>query len=237
MRWTTLLAVASACAPSGGIESSAPDAAAAPVSVDARPSLDSGSNVCRVVMPDPSSTNAGIVGGTGGGKGPALACDDVFNERIVGVAMQMSNQATAFGGRSAQGIRIACATVTVDPAGTATIGGVTTHEVSGTGTAMWSPSTWTAMTSCKPGWVVSGVLAHKGTTNNLFVDVSITCSQLGANGALGASETMKVAGSLTNTANPSQVKCPAGTAVSQLGTWTGAGLDALTLFCAAPTCS
>src|SRR4051812_9034323 len=61
-------------------------------------------HACDVVLPDPTGTTRGHAGGTGGGKGPILACDDVINERIVGVAVRMSNQNTLFGARSAHGI-------------------------------------------------------------------------------------------------------------------------------------
>src|SRR5439155_26131906 len=164
-------------------------------------------------------------------------CTDVLGERIVGVAIQMSNQNTLFGGRSAQGLRIACATVTIAPNGTASVGPVTTQEVSGSGLGGWSPSTWTAMTPCLPGYVVTGLIAHTGTTANLFVDVSIMCSQLGANGAPATtSQTIKIVGSQTNVNGPTQAQCDGGEVLSQLGPWTGYGLDGADLSCSLSAC-
>lgn len=210
-----------------------PDAGA--VAPDAPASVDAAFG-CDVVVPRIGGEGGASVGGTGGSKGPVLACNDFIGERIVGVSVQMSNQNTSFGARSAQGIRLACAAVTIGPDGSAQLGPVTARDASGTGDYGWSPSTWTAITSCKPGWVVSGVLAHTGTTSNLFVDVSITCSKLDSHAAVVSTEKLKVVGSLVNTAGPEEVVCPQGDVVSQVGTYTGAGLDAVTPYCSKPAC-
>jgi hypothetical protein len=182
------------------------------------------------------STNEGHVGGSGGGKGNALLCDDMFGERIVGVAVQMSNQATVNGGRSAQGLRIGCATVTIEPNGTATVGAITTHDVSGTGQFNWSPSTWTALQQCAPGSVLTGLLAHTGTNNDLFVDVSIICSQLAFDATPSNPQTIHIVNSLTAPTNPKQAQCAGGEVVSELGVWDGAGFDAADLFCSPSVC-
>jgi hypothetical protein len=84
--------------------------------------------------------------------------------------------------------------------------------------------------------VVSGVLAHEGVGGNRFLDVTITCSQLMLGGGTGATETMKVTGSLTDGAMPAQAQCQHGEVLNQLGPWTGAGLDAVNVYCAAATC-
>ena len=178
----------------------------------------------------------GHVGGNGGGKGPVLQCNDNFGERIVGVALQMSDQATVFGGRSAMGIRIACATVTIAPDGTPLVGAVETQEVSGTGTSGWSPATWTAIQQCPPGSVLTGMATHTGTNMNLFVDASILCSPLAANAAPGAPQTIHITGSLTNTTNPVQAQCAPTDVVSALGIWDGAGLDAVDVDCSPSAC-
>jgi hypothetical protein len=213
----------------------APDAAV--VSVDAAATTPEVPRDCEVQLKDPTGINRGRAGGTGGGKGPVLACADVTNERIVGVAIRMSNQATIFGGRSAHGMQLACARVTVSGAGNAELGPVTTVDVSGLGTYDWSPSTWTAVTQCKAGWVVSGLRVHTGTNGNLFRDVSILCSQLAADGTIGTeAETIKVVGSLTDANGPDEVRCGSGEVVAQFGTWTGAGIDAVDLSCSRPAC-
>jgi hypothetical protein len=189
-----------------------------------------------VLLKDPTGIPRGRAGGAGGGKGPVIACGDTINERMIGVAVRMSNQVTTFGARSAHGLGIACARVAVGQTGTAEVGPVNMVEVSGLGTYDWAPSTWSPVTQCKPGWLLSGLLVHTGTSGNLFVDVSIVCSQIGADGIAGASETIKVMGSLTDANGPDDVRCAAGEVLVQGGTWTGAGLDAVDLSCSRPTC-
>ncbi len=234
MRSALLSLLVVGCAGAERVEDIAsPDAGAAQPDAAATAEAPRG---CDVLLMDPTGVTRGRAGGTGGGKGPILACDDTANERVIGVAVRMSNQATAFGGRSAHGFGIACARVNVDPAGNAEVGQSRMMEVSGSGIADWTPSTWTAVTQCKPGWIVSGLRVHTGVDVNRLLDVSIVCSKLGSNGATGASETIKVAGSLTDANGLDEVKCAAGEVVAQIGTWTGAGIDALDLSCSRPTC-
>jgi len=228
------LALTITCACAGGIvEDTVPDAGVAPTD-DAATGPDPSDATCDVYVAG-AGVDRGKVGGGGGGKTP-FGCDDGFGQRIIGIAMQMSNQNTVFGGRSAQGIAIECASVSVDRDGTSHLGGVTTKQISGLGTFGWSPSTLTPVTRCPPGSVLTGLLAHTGADGNRFLNVTMTCSDLDVTGRVGATHTLKVAGSLTDTAGPSQVKCAAGEIVSGLGAFTGAGLDAVSLFCAAPTC-
>jgi len=191
---------------------------------------------CEVLLKDPTGIARGRAGGAGGGKAPFLTCPDKVNDRIVGVAMRMSNQPTTFGGASAHGISIACARVTVGPTGTGEVGPVNMVEVSGLGTYDWSPSTLSPVTQCKLGWLMSGLLVHTGTSGNLFTDVSIVCSRIGMDGTPGASETIKVMGSLTDVNGPDDVRCAPGEVVVQAEPWTGAGLDAVELYCARSTC-
>jgi len=47
---------------------------------------------------------------------------------------------------------------------------------------------------------------------------------------------LKVAGSLTDANGLDDVKCAAGEVLAQIGTWTGAGIDALDLSCSKPSC-
>ncbi len=222
----------------GGVEdleiASQPDAGVP--AGDAAVGTPEASRGCEAVLKDPTGISRGRAGGAGGGTGPVITCGDTVNERMIGVAVRMSDQATVFGARSAHGLGIACARMTVGQTGTAELGPVSMVEVSGLGTYDWAPSTWTPVTQCKPGWMLSGLLVHTGTSGNLFVDVSIICSRIGADGAPGASETIKVAGSLTETNGPDEVKCAAGEVLAQLGTWTGAGVDAVELSCSRPTC-
>lgn len=192
---------------------------------------------CNTELVDPAGVMRGHAGGTGGGKGPVLACDDVDNERIVGMAIRMSNQNTVLGGRSAQGISIACAHVAVAPDGTAQVGTPKVIEVNGTGANMWSPSTSGNLTSCQPGWVVSGFKIHTGTNNNQFIDATMYCRKIDSDGNITATGvTVKLDGSLTSTVNVKDIRCGTGEVVSQFGTWTGAGIDALDVLCSKPKC-
>ncbi|MBA3395279.1 MAG: hypothetical protein H0T89_21705 [Deltaproteobacteria bacterium] len=233
MRWIpfAVIAVASCAAAEEGVEQG-PDAG---TRQDAAPP-DGGDGSCKSAISNIAGVFRGHVGGTGGGKGPPLACEDISDERIVGVAVRMSNQTTLNGGRSAHGLEIACANVTIGADGTPVVGPIRMREVNGSGANSWSPSTSTAVTECKPGWVVSGVRAHTGTNQNRFIDVSIVCSQLGSDGAPGTSEVRRVVGSLIDPVNPKESRCAAGQVVAQLGTWIGSGLDAVDLYCAAPSC-
>lgn len=228
------MAGAVGCADGGNVELQ-PDAAVG--EPDAAVMNPEAPRNCDVGLKDPTGVNRGRAGGSGGGKGPVLACGDVQNERIVGVALRVSNQNTVFGARSTYAFQIACARMTLTSDGAAQLGNVTTVEVAGEGTYDWTPATLTAVTQCKPGWVVSGLRVHTGTNGNLFRDVSIICSQLALDGTIGTTtETIKVVGSLTDANGLDEVRCGTGEVLAQLGTWTGAGIDAVELSCSRPAC-
>ena len=164
---------------------------------------------CAVGVSSLTGTDRGRVGGDGGGDNfPPLECAP--SDRLVGIALRMSDQDTIYGQRSAHGIRIACAPVTIDPAGVGTTGTITTHDVSGNGMYGWSPSQWTPITQCKPGWIMSGLSAHTTNGGDLFLDASITCSQLDVMAATVATETLYVEGSLDEPAGLDMVSCNAG---------------------------
>jgi hypothetical protein len=192
--------------------------------------------LCQVGVASTTGTDRGRVGGDGGSANFApLACMNA-GDRIVGIALKMSNQDTLYGARSAQGIRIACAPVAVRASGTATTGTITTYEIVGTGGFDWAPSTWTALTQCKPGWILSGLSAHTNDGDNLFLDVSITCAQVGPTGKLVATETIYVDGSLDEPDGADAAACDDGEIVVRMPNRSGAGLDSLNLWCTTPTC-
>jgi hypothetical protein len=198
---------------------------------------DDAEQACSVGVASTTGTDRGRVGGNGGSEnfGP-LQCVNP-NDRIVGIALRMSNQDTIYGQRSAQGIRIGCASVTVRASGTATVGTVTTYEILGTGGFDWAPSTWTTMTMCKPGWILSGMTAHTADGENLFLDVSITCSQIDLTGAVIATEVLRVDGSLNESQGADSASCDAGEIVVRMTNRSGAGLDSVNLWCTTPTCN
>jgi hypothetical protein len=191
---------------------------------------------CRVAV-GAAITDRGRVGYDGGDPNlPALECPHPL-ERIVGIALLMSDQDTLYDGRSAQGIRIACAPVTVDGDAAGSVGAITEHEIQGTGGFDWFPSTWTPRVACQPGWVLSGLRAHRGGNDNRFLDVSITCKQLGPDASSIATESIHVSGSFTDPVNPNEVQCAADEVVARLPNRTGSGLDSVNLECAPARCS
>lgn len=213
------------------------DVAADSADVDAPPAdaaVDA-PNACLVGLASTTGTDRGRVGANGGGDNfPALACTGT--DRIVGVAVRVSNQNTIYNGRSIHGFQILCATVTIQPAGPATVGTVTPVEVMGNGGFSWSPSTLSQPTMCPAGSIVSGLLAHSGDDENRLLDVTMTCTQITLAGATGASQTIHVDGSLTETDNPYQRNCNANEVLVRLPNRTGAGIDSLNLSCTTPLC-
>ena len=192
---------------------------------------------CHVGVASTTGTDRGRVGGNGGGDNfPALVCANAA-DRIVGIALKMGDQNNDFGGRSAQGIRIACAPVTVNSAGTGTTGTITTYEVVGLGTFGWAPSTWTPITKCQPGWIMSGLNTHTSNNGSFFVDSTIYCSQIGPTGLVIGTEAIYVTGSLNEAQGSDTVQCNAGEIVVRMSNRTGAGLDSVNLWCTSPTCN
>jgi hypothetical protein len=201
---------------------------------DAMPDAEA---LCRVGVMNTTGIDRGRVGGDGGSENfPPLACANP-GDQIIGVALRMSNQDTLYGQRSAHGIRIGCAPVTVRASGIGTIGTVTTYDLIGNGNFDWTPSTWTQMTVCKPGWILSGLSTHTTNRGDLFIDVSITCSQVGPSGTLVASEVIYVDGSLDESDGADAATCDPGEVIVRMPNRSGAGLDSVNLWCTTPTCS
>ena len=177
------------------------------------------------------------VGSDGGSANfPPLACANP-GDRIVGIALRMSDQTTLYGQRSAQGMRIGCASVTVGGSGMVTLGTLAAYEIVGDGTFDWAPSTWTPMTQCKPGWILAGMSTHTTDDDDLFLDVSITCAQIGPTGSVVATEVIYVDGSLNENQGADSATCNSGEIVTRMPNRSGAGLDSVNLFCTTPTCS
>jgi hypothetical protein len=231
-----VVAACSACTFSPPGQGDSPDAAAVsdgPRLGDAQPQVVP----CSVDVASVTGTDRGRVGGSGGGANfPPLACDGAA-ERIVGIALRMSDQDTVFGGRSAHGLSIACATLAIGADGIAKLGPITSKELVGIGESGWTPSTLTPVTSCPDGSVVAGLAAHRGLGNNRFLDARITCARIGHAGTVEATEVLPVAGSLTDAVNDDTVDCNAGEVLVQLPNRTGQGLDSVSLSCALPTCA
>jgi hypothetical protein len=179
-------------------------------------------------------SDAGRIGDSSGGTaGPALACPP--QQEMVGVALLVSDGIA--GGpqeRSAQGISIACARVTLgSPNAT---GPATTFMVMGNGGANFSPAHSTGFTSCPPGDVITGFAVHSGQFDSAFIDATLTCTELDAALQVVADSLVYVEGSLTEPMHPNGAACAAGAIAASFVPRTGAGLDSLEMACAVPVC-
>lgn len=235
-----LVIACSGCTFTPASRATATDDAAAPDDVPALV-IDAQAQIatCQLGVEDITGFDRGRVGGDGGSANfPPLACDSPL-ERIVGIALKMSDQDTVFGGRSAHALFIACAPVTIAADGTARVGAATLKELTGAGDAQfrWTPSTMTPVTRCPDGAVVAGIAAHRGPGNNRFLDVRITCAQLGFDGTVKATQVLPVTGSLTEPQNDDAVDCNDDEVLVRLPNRTGQGIDAVNLSCAKPACT
>ena len=195
--------------------------------------------VCNVGVTTMPGADRGHVGSdTGGGVnfGP-LRCT-AATDRIIGFGIRTSNGNTLFNARSAHGLTIACAPVTVDPnTGTGTFGTMYVVEVKGSGAEGWTPSTLVAPTLCPAGMVVNGLRAYTGPGQNLFTNLDFRCGQLDGTTAMTiANPVVHVANSLTETQNPDTVNCGTNEILVELPNRTGSGFDSVDLFCAPAKC-
>jgi hypothetical protein len=182
---------------------------------------------------DGAITDRGKVGLSNGGSPGAIACDG--DARIVGLALDMSDGLADGVTPSARGIRIACATVTIDGLG-GHVTNLVTKDKEGAGGSGWSPSTWTPLAQCADGAVVTGIAVHGSSYVSYFLDAAMACTRFDATGSPAETTTIAITGSGTDPDNPSEARCNAGEQVAELGTSTGAGLDFLRLRCAATIC-
>jgi hypothetical protein len=181
-----------------------------------------------------TGADAGRIGDSSGGTAtPALACPSL--QPMVGVALLVSDGAA--GGpqeRSAQGIMIGCAPVTIGS--TSTTGAATMIMVMGNGGSNFAPAHSTGFTSCPPGAVISGLAVHSGQFDSAFINVTLTCAMPNTAGQIVGVSDVYVAGSLTEPMNPNGATCSVGEIASSFVPRTGAGLDSLEMSCAVPTC-
>jgi len=236
MRWVSLLGLigCSYQAPAGTGDDT-PDADVdAPASEDAPPDApaDTPAATCTLGATG-ATTDRGKVGLSNGGNPGSIACDG--DTRIVGIALDMSDGLADGVTRSARGIRIACATVTIDPLGGHT-GTIATKDVEGAGGSGWTPSTFTSIAQCPEGAVVSGLAVHGSSFTTYFLDATMACTRFDTSGNVAQVTGVYIAGSLTDPMNPSEAHCAAGEQVTSMATSTGAGLDSLRLVCAATQC-
>lgn len=218
------------------------DVATAPIdaAVDAAPDASPdamGPNPCPIGVMSTTGTDRGRVGGGGGGanSGP-LQCD-VETDRIVGIAVKLSDQDTIYNARSAHALLIACAPVSVDKVtGVGTTGTTYTKEVIGSGLEGWSPSTLSPFAMCAPGHVVNGLRVRTGAGGNVFSNVDVRCGQLNGMAQTIANPVIHVASSGQSTANPMTVNCATNEVLVQMPNMTGSGFDSANLFCSPATC-
>jgi hypothetical protein len=176
--------------------------------------------------------SAGQVGADGGSEGPFIDCG--ATELPVGVRVRLSDQTTENGGRSAHGFTLICATVAVSP--TTSVTSVADVEILGNGNSDWSPSTQSPAARCPDGWIVHGLVAHRGASDNLFSNVSFTCARIAADASVTSDRmTVDVANSGQATANRDEASCTTGVVV-RADTRRGAGIDAVSPMCSALRC-
>jgi hypothetical protein len=136
--------------------------------------------------------------------------------------------------RSTHGLVIACASVRITPSG-AVLGAVTTFEAIGNGASGWTPSTLSPVTQCDPGSVVTGLTGKVGG-GLVFLDLTMACSALTADGIPMASSPRYVGGSLMESNGITSAACAAGEILWEVDPRTGAGVDAVRLSCAPTKC-
>lgn len=227
--------VADASSTSDG--SNVPIDARNPIDALADASPDAAPTVCTVATASTTGTDRGRVGGNGGSsQRPPIACDSP--QQLVGLGLRMSNQTTTNGGRSAHALNAGCALVTVDSNGVGTTGSITTKTLTANGGSDWTPSTATPMTTCQPGWIIAGLSAHTGSSNNLFLDVSITCAKPGPGAtSIVMTETLDVEGSLTEPDGLDTGACNPNELVVRMPNRIGAGVDSVNLSCSTLICN
>lgn len=175
------------------------------------------------------------MGASGGNPGPELACPD--GASIIGISVHLSDQDTANGGRSAVGLSLACAELRLGGAGPV-VGAVTRQEVMGDGRFGWTPATESTTAFCPPGWLMSGLEASRGRSGDRFLNLTLSCAELDASGAVTAGRRrLYVEGSQVETGQIDVVDCPPGQVVRAIETRIGAGFDAAGLLCATPSCA
>ncbi|MEZ4403574.1 MAG: hypothetical protein R3B06_26355 [Kofleriaceae bacterium] len=216
------------------IDAAVPSDAASPVDAppDAAPPIDAAPGTCPL-LPGPASLGD-RVGGPGGGTTTALPCPP--GKVAVGLGITYSDQATTNGDRSAYGVTLACADVTVT-GGSGTSSNQVVATASGSGGFGWTPATATAVRTCQAGWVMTGVSAYLGSASGLFANVAIECRKVAADASFsGPMTNFAVTGSGNLSINLDAASCPVG-AIVGLDAKTGAGLDAVELRCAPLSCA
>lgn len=220
----------------------APDGTADPI--DAPAVIDMSATPDMAIDQNPAATcDVGVTGtpvdrgkvglSNGGGLLSAIACPS--DRRMVGLALDLSDGNADGVTRSARGIQIGCASLTIDGTGPH-VGAVTLIEVAGNGGSGWSPSTLPPLTRCPDGAVVSGLAVHGSNFTSYFLDATMACTELDSSGNVVATTQVHINGSGTDANNPSSAACNAGEQVVSMTTNTGAGLDSVRLVCAATDC-
>ena len=193
-----------------------------------------GETASCTIAPTGLATDRGKVGlSNGGGFLQQLACDG--SDKIVGIAIDLSDGLADGVTRSARGIQIACAQVTIDGAG-GHVGVVRTKQISGNGGSGWSPATLSPIARCPDDAVVSGLAVHGSPNVNYFLDATMQCSKFDNAGNFAGTSLVAIAGSGTDNTNPSSAECQNGEQVTQLTGNTGAGLDSVRLQCRQTIC-
>ncbi len=90
---------------------------------------------------------------------------------------------------------------------------------------------------CPADSVVTGLDVHTGTSGHLLQNVTVTCAQIGVDGApTGTTTPVYVGGSLTDPDGDDAVTCMTNHVLRRLEPRSGSGLDAVVLRCEPVRC-
>jgi len=174
-----------------------------------------------------NDSNAGMIGGMGGGVGPKMGCADT--DVLIGLGFDFSN-----GTKTATRTTAVCGVVKVAPDGTVSTTQTSTQKSGGSGCFGWDPSVQTPLTVCPSGWAVVGLKALK-TGSTLFNSVTVVCGKLGTSGKWSGEKQDLVVPGMPGTGAAQEIACPPESIARYFETRAGCGQDALTMYCAVPT--
>lgn len=174
-----------------------------------------------------NDSDAGMIGGMGGGVGPKMGCADT--DVLIGLGFDFSN-----GTKTATRTTAVCGVVNVAPDGTVSTTQTSKQESGGSGCFGWDPSVQTPLTICPSGWAVVGLKALK-PGGTLFNSVTVVCGKLGTGGKWTGEKQDLVVPGMPGTGDPQEITCPPESIARYFETRAGCGQDALTMYCAVPT--
>jgi hypothetical protein len=200
------------------------------------PVSDAAPRPCRLAA-DADAVETAPVGGTGGVDRMAVRCPDGMV--VVELSTLASDGVTTNGAPSTYGFELWCAHVDIV---TGVLLATAAVARTGGGGFGWTPAHMAGPARCPGGQVMRRLAGATGAASNVLANLAIGC------GAVAVTDTgtprvdptvgmaIPVVGSGSTTAGPAEATCPPNTVVVGADYRSGAGIDALTLRCAVPTC-